>query len=139
MDDLDGPEPAVSNPRRSVREAPQTSIDKFWSSFTTKYPGTVHRILPSDIFAKKKALKADKGLVTGTGAVTSYEQAASECKRAVEKIAKECRRVNKKYRDQHFDIEVDLKGSPEPRNCLDGLGYNPQNLSPKSVKRVPVS
>ncbi len=75
--------------------------------------------------------------MNGQIAIKSYDQAAGECKHAVEKIAKECRRVNQKYRDPHFDIEFDLKG--KRRDCLDAL-YGPQEKAyPKSVKRIPVS
>ncbi|KAG8532786.1 uncharacterized protein KY384_002664 [Bacidia gigantensis] len=127
----------TSNSTSIVKESPQATIDKFWTKFSTKYPGTVHSVLPSDIFAKKKATKTRKGSVQGKGAVKSYDDAANECKRAVERIARECRRVNKKYRDQHFDIEYDLKAWPYTRNCLDGLGYIAERRYPKAVKRVP--
>ena len=73
----------------------------------------------------------------GQVAVKSYDQAAAECKHAVEKIAKECRRVNHKYRDPHFDIEFDLKRNQ--RDCLDALGDVDDKAYPKSVKRIPVS
>ena len=56
----------------------------------------------------------------------------------------ECRRVNQKYRDPHFDLDVDLNfGS---RDCLDGLNNTAPNpkpvvgpktvYNPQSVKRV---
>ncbi len=35
------------------------------------------------------------------------------------KIVKECRRLNQKYRDLHFDLEFDLKSNR--RDCLDSL------------------
>ena len=107
------------------------------SQFTTKYPGKVHSILPADIYAKSKASKTIKGVVSGQRTVKSYDQAASECKHAVEKIAKECRRVNHRYRDPHFDIEWDLKQGA--RDCLDGLEYSEESKTlPKTVKRIPV-
>lgn len=49
----------------------------------------------------------------------SYEEAAELCKAKVEKIVKECRRINQKYRDPHFDLEFDLKMGQN--NCLTGL------------------
>lgn len=104
--------------------------------FTTKYPGKVHTILPSDIYAKSKASKNKKGIIRGQRTIKSYDQAASECKNAVDKIAKECRRVNHRYRDPHFDIEWDLKRGF--RDCLDGLIPGEECAKPKSVKRVPV-
>ena len=75
--------------------------------------------------------------MNGQIALKSYDQAASECKHAVEKIASECRRVNHKYRDSHFDIEFDLKRNR--RDCLDALGEVYEKAYPKSVKRIPVS
>ena len=107
--------------------------------FTTKYPGKVLSILPADIYAKTKVSKNHTGAARGQVTAKSYDQAASECKNAVEKIAKECRRVNHKYRDSHFDIEFDLKRGY--RDCLDSLDENAgsENLRPKSVKRVTVS
>ena len=68
--------------------------------------------------------------------IKSYDQAAAECKHAVEKIAKECRRVNHKYRDPHFDIEFDLK--QKRRDCLDALGEDEGKAFPRSVKRITV-
>ena len=73
----------------------------------------------------------------GHAAGKSYDEAAAECQAAVEKIARECRRVNLKYRDPHFDIEFDLKRNN--RDCLDALSGAGGDLTPKSVKRVPVS
>lgn len=35
-------------------------------------------------------------------ATVSFETAVAACKEKVEKIAKECRRFNRKYRDAHF-------------------------------------
>ena len=74
--------------------------------------------------------------MNGQTAVKSYDQAAAECKHAVEKIAKECRRVNHKYRDSHFDIEFDLKWNR--RDCLDALGRVEDEADPRSVKRIQV-
>ncbi|KAL9104248.1 MAG: hypothetical protein Q9163_000796 [Psora crenata] len=123
--------------KKLKKQSPQRSVDQFWEKFTAKYPGKVRSILPSDIYAKRKARNTPKGEVNGQRIAKSYDQAALECKSAVEKIAKECRRVNHKYRDQHFDIEFDLKAWR--RDCLDGLQHNLEDYtaSPRSVKRVP--
>lgn len=45
--------------------------------------------------------------------------AAEQCRRKVAQIVKECRRVNQKYRDPHFDLELD-QGLMR-RDCLDSL------------------
>ncbi|KAF6228137.1 hypothetical protein HO133_007865 [Letharia lupina] len=137
--DFENPQPAPQSVQESPvkvrKQLPQRGVDEFWQKFTTKFPGKVHSILPADIYAKTKASKNTKGVVNGQIAVKSYDQAAAECKHAVEKIAKECRRVNHKYRDPHFDIEFDLKRNR--RDCLDALGEVPDKTYPKSVKRIP--
>ena len=96
-------------------------------------------ILPKNVYAKKAGEKVPKGVIKGENAVASYEEAAKICKDKVEKIAKECRRVNQKYRDPHFDIEFDLKWGTS--NCLTMLsgtsdGYADTAFRPGSVKRV---
>lgn len=130
--------PPAEKPKKPKQQFPQTGVDNFWNKFATKFPGKVHTILPGDVFAKSKAAHGPKGVVHGQAALKSYDQARDECKAAVEKIAKECRRVNMRYRDPHFDIEFDLKWRKD--DCLEGLGgWDGISFTPNSVKRVPVS
>ncbi len=91
------------------------------------------------MYAKTKALHSPKGVVSGQRAIKSYDEAAKECKYAVDKIVQECRRVNHRYRDPHFDIEFDLKQGQ--RDCLDGFQplKDDDKAQPRSVKRVTVS
>ncbi|KAL8723509.1 MAG: hypothetical protein Q9225_000242 [Loekoesia sp. 1 TL-2023] len=117
------------------KRVPQSNVDEFWDKFTTKFPGKVYSILPANVYAKTKAAQSPAGLVHGKATGKSYEEAAADCRAAVDSIAKECRRVNLKYRDPHFDIEFDLKRNR--RDCLDSLMGTSNDLSPKSVKRVP--
>ncbi|KAL8736713.1 MAG: hypothetical protein Q9166_000079 [cf. Caloplaca sp. 2 TL-2023] len=84
---------------------------------------------------KTKAAQSPVGLVHGQATGKSYDEAAADCKAAVDSIACECRRVNLKYRDPHFDIEFDLKRNK--RDCLDSLAGSGSDLTPKAVKRVP--
>ena len=145
-DHLDqGPPPPPASaqdpaPMKKVKKQfPQQTIDQFWDKFVTKFPGKVETILPSNIYAKSRAAKTPKGVVHGQAATKSYDEAKAECVEAVNKISKECRRVNMKYRDPHFDIDFDLKWNK--RDCLDGLTvdrWDEEGLVPKSVKRVPV-
>lgn len=77
--------------------------------------------------------------MTTTTCQASYEDAAATCRAKVEKIIKECRRINKKYRDPHFDIELDLKWGQN--DCLRSLSNRDEfvpgeDLRPESVKRV---
>ncbi|KAL8666873.1 MAG: hypothetical protein Q9202_001113 [Teloschistes flavicans] len=124
-----------TSPAKKVKKrVPQRNVDEFWDKFTTKFPGKIYSILPENVYAKTKAAQSPAGLVHGQATGKSYEQAAADCRAAVTKIAKECRRVNLKYRDPHFDIEFDLKRNR--RDCLDSLSRE-SDLGPKSVKRVP--
>jgi hypothetical protein len=134
-------EPEVQNPmqervKKMKKQPPQVTVDEFWTKFNTAFPGKVHTILPKDNIAKKEAAKTPQGLIHSEAAGKSYKEAAAECVAAVEKIAAECRRVNLKYRDPHFDIEWDLKRGR--RDCLDGLVSRDSDLAPRSVKRVSV-
>lgn len=60
------------------------------------------------------------------------------CRAKVAKIVKECRRVNQKYRDPHFDLEFDLKwGSRDTLESLCNTKGKPDSqFMPKSIKRV---
>ena len=121
---------------KAKKRVPQANVDEFWTKFNTAFPGKVHTILPKDAYARAKAAKNPKGAVHSQGAGKSYEEASAECVAAVEKIAAECRRVNLKYRDPHFDIEWDLKRGR--RDCLNGLVSSDWDLAPRSVKRISV-
>lgn len=73
-------------------------------------------------------------------AYVSYDDAVAICRAKVEKIVKECRRINMRYRDPHFDLEADLKLGR--RDCLESLpsfqeGKPPgHTFKPQSAKRV---
>lgn len=123
--------------KKAKKRPPQAGVDAFWAKFQTTFPGKVDTILPKNIYAKAKAAKNLKGTISSQGAGKSYEVASAECIATVDKIAAECRRVNLKYRDPHFDIEWDLKRGK--RDCLDGLVQSDWELDPRSVKRVAVS
>ena len=130
------PPPSESNPKKAPKKTPQNSLNNFWDAFTTKFPGKVDTVLPKNVYAKSKAAHEPKGTVHGQAAIKSYEEARTECVIAVEKIAKECKRVNMRYRDPHFDIEFDLKRGK--KDCLMGLNGTDEGFSPNSVKRIHV-
>ena len=124
-------------PGKKVKQrVPQRNVDELWDKFTTKFPGKIYSILPSNVYAKTKAAQSPVGLVHGRATRKSYDEAVADCRAAVDSIARECRRVNLKYRDPHFDIEFDLKRNR--RDCLKALDGSGSDLTPKSVKRVPV-
>ena len=131
--------PPPPPPRKVKKQSPQKTVDDFWNKFTTSFPGKVHTILPQNGYAKARAARQPKGPAHDQGALKSYEEAKAECQAAVNQIAKECRRVNMRYRDPHFDIEFDLKQNNGPKECLEGLApMDGEPFSPNSVKRVPV-
>ncbi|KAM0185415.1 hypothetical protein ACHAPI_012172 [Fusarium lateritium] len=128
---------SVSDLGDRSKVTPQQVIDKFWKQFTTKNPGKATTVIPSNTYTDFAAKRGNQ--VTTTTTEASYEEAAATCRAKVEKIVKECRRINKKYRDPHFDIEVDLKLNRN--DCLYSLSniedFQPGvDLTPQSVKRV---
>lgn len=121
--------------------SPQRSIDKFWKRFTTKHPGKPFTILPDNLYAKRAAIQASRKTASSKNAVDSYEQAAAMCRAKVEKIVRDCRRLNQKYKDPHFDIEFDFmqwQWYRAPEDCLVALDKDDTCLRPMSVKRVEV-
>ncbi|KAK3328384.1 hypothetical protein B0T19DRAFT_189622 [Cercophora scortea] len=103
---------------------PQQRVDEFWRRFMTNAPGKATTVLPKNELAEKLAKrKAAKESVIGGGETTtpqaSFDEAAALCRARVEGIVRECRRVNQKYRDPHFDLEFDLKTGR--RDCLESL------------------
>ncbi|PWY78339.1 putative calpain [Aspergillus heteromorphus CBS 117.55] len=123
-----------SNMRGKAKQAPQDTMKQFWDDFNSKFPGLVNTVLPDNPYARMKAARTPKGVIQGHHVGKSYEQAQKECQRAVERIARECERLNQKYCDPHFDIEVDLKCGR--RSYLDGLFAKNQEMCPRGVKRV---
>ncbi|OTA70765.1 cysteine proteinase [Hypoxylon sp. EC38] len=123
-------------PKKPKQQTPQEAIDEFWSKFTTKAPGKATTVIPHNEYVEKAAKRSTKAV--GTNTQTSYEEAAAVCKAKVAKIVKECRRVNQKYRDPHFDLEFDLKwGSRDTLESLCNTKEKPDSdFKPKSVKRV---
>ncbi|KAI5920972.1 hypothetical protein F4810DRAFT_702610 [Camillea tinctor] len=122
--------------RAKKKQAPQEAIDEFWSKFTTKTPGKATTVIPHNEYAEKAARRSNKAVETLTQ--SSYEEAAAVCRAKVDKIVKECRRVNQKYRDPHFDLELDLKwGGRDTLESLCNTKETPAStFKPKSVKRV---
>ncbi|ODA83010.1 hypothetical protein RJ55_01519 [Drechmeria coniospora] len=141
------------------KKPPQEAIDNFWAKFTTKTPGKATTVIPKNQFVSKMIKKPEQspgsdGMGTTadatasptvhskTTAQASYEDAAAMCRAKVAKIVKECRRVNKKYRDPHFDLESDLKlGRRDTLQSLSNLRGRPgtppgHDFCPRSAKRV---
>ena|SRR2546430_13074255 len=123
--------PMVTSTTTKVTKAPQQAIDDFWGTFTSKKRGKALTVLPDNYLAKKAAENNPKGKITGKSATANYESAAAKCREKVAKIAKECKRVNQKYRDAHFDLE-------DRKICLMGLTDTNASFVPQSIMRVGV-
>ncbi|KAL1891445.1 hypothetical protein Sste5346_007709 [Sporothrix stenoceras] len=125
--------PRLRPPRRaSVHRAPQEVIDDFWAEFQSKRPGKATSIIPQRAYADKAARRIAAQAASGSQSTTaSYAEAAAQCRAKVAHIVKECRRVNQKYRDPHFDLELDLQ--LDRRDCLEslsnvcGIDYGPSS------------
>ncbi|OQV07361.1 hypothetical protein CLAIMM_11807 [Cladophialophora immunda] len=132
--DLSIAPPPTKMRRKPRRQPPQETVNQFWDKLNPRHPGKVFTLLPNNPYARNKAAKTPRGTVSGQRAAKSYDEARAECERDVDRIVRECRRLNQKYRDMHFDIEWDLKSGQ--RNCLDGLSTPGDSMKPKGVKRV---
>lgn len=130
------PSSGSRTPRRPNNQPPQEVLKQFWEHFNTRFPGKVYTVLPDNPYARTKAARIPTGQIIGQNAAGSYDQARSNCIQSVHRIVQECQRVNQKYTDPHFDIEVDLKS--RRRDYLDGLDEVKLEMQPKGVKRVTV-
>lgn len=91
-------------------------------------------VVPHNKLADATAAAASHGSSKSVVATAGFEEAVENCKKKVEKIAKECRSANRKYRDFHFDLKWD------GRHCLDGLtDDHTSDLNPAAILRVAVS
>lgn len=90
--------------KRKKRLHPQQSINKVWKKFSNRKFYTALSVLPFDSVAPRSGLDRPNELLS-----EGYERAAEECRRKVEKIVKECKRVNMRYRDPGWDLVSDSK------------------------------
>ena len=130
----DPPPPAAPKPKPH----PQEKLAKFWKNFDPEYQGKITQILPDPLTIQTADKKVPNEPQQSSRASKSYEDARSECIRAVERIRKECEEQNVRFSDPHFDIEDDIKISNR-RDCLGGLVPDSYPFTvPGDVKRVPV-
>uniref|UniRef100_A0A0D2XSI3 Calpain catalytic domain-containing protein n=1 Tax=Fusarium oxysporum (strain Fo5176) TaxID=660025 RepID=A0A0D2XSI3_FUSOF len=137
-------QPATTNnndqkKKKKKKLPPQKSINRIWKKFSKRKFHKALAVLPFDPVQPPATYHSNELLSAG------YERAAEECRRKVEKIIKECKRVNMRYRDPGWDLDWDLKY--EKGHCLNHLGSQKFELNrttllrsqvavPKAVKRV---
>ncbi|GKU17013.1 unnamed protein product [Fusarium langsethiae] len=125
--------------KKKKKLPPQKSINQIWKKFSKRKFHKALAVLPFDPVQPPATYHSNELLSAG------YERAAEECRRKVEKIIKECKRVNMRYRDPGWDLDWDLKY--EKGHCLNNLGTQKFELNkttllsskaavPKAVKRV---
>ncbi|KAG4277403.1 hypothetical protein FPRO04_14107 [Fusarium proliferatum] len=125
--------------RKKKKFPPQKSINRTWKKFSKRKFHKALAVLPFDP-VKPPAIHHSNELLSA-----GYERAAEECRRKAEKITKECKRVNMRYRDPYWILDWDLKF--EKGHCLNNLGSqkfelnettraNPRSVVPKAAKRV---
>ncbi|KAG9257198.1 uncharacterized protein F5Z01DRAFT_617296 [Emericellopsis atlantica] len=126
--------------KRKKRLPPQQSVNRIWKKFSNRKFHKALSVLPFDPVQPPACSDRSNELLSD-----GYERAVEECRRKVEKIVKECKRVNQRYRDPGFDLDWDFKY--EKGNCLNSLGSSKFELNsttllsstasvPKAVKRV---
>lgn len=130
-----------ANKKKKKRKVPpQQRINRIWKRFSDKRFNKAVAVLPFDPVLPPSISERSNELLSA-----GYERAASECRRKVQKIIQECRRVNMRYRDPGWDLDWDLK--MEKGHTLNTLGrtkydlsmstmLNPSSVVPKAVKRV---
>lgn len=96
---------------------PQQSINKIWKKFSSRKFHKALSVLPFDPVLPPASTDRPNEILT-----QGYERAAEECRRKVQKIVKECKRVNMRYRDPGWDLVS------APR-CLQTIGTSPLTAS----------
>ncbi|KAK6343165.1 hypothetical protein TWF718_008538 [Orbilia javanica] len=128
------PAPQIS--KKSSSGSAQEKLNKFWKKFRANRAGRPTIVLPYNPFAEAaKPTGTSYGPTIPIVATAQFDEAAAGCKAKVEKIARECRKLNQKYRDYYFDLSGDDPRVSYPRYCIDGFEYN-DDATPKAVKRV---
>ena len=128
--------------RRSVASITKPQNDefyRFWDRFLATSPHRTHasalgRRLEQTL---KDAGDEENGLRTQESPAASYEQAKKECQAKVQAIIAECTRLNQRYRDRQFEVEL------AQHDCIvplvdDEDNSNSNAIRPSGVKRVKV-
>lgn len=128
--------------RRSVVSITKPQNDEFYRSWDRFLAVSPHRAHASALGRRleqtlKDAGDEEKGLHTQVSPAASYEQAKKECQDKVQAIIDECTRLNQKYRDRHFEVELSQHDCIVPLVDDDGDSSS-HAIRPSGVKRVKV-
>ena len=136
-----------SNSKKKKKKSlpPQEAINKIWTRFSASKFSKATVILPQTSPDSSRAVPPSESRPNNLLVSEDFGRAVLECRTKVQKLIRECRRVNMRYRDPTFDIDWDLKW--EKGYCLNGLidfkfdtssrsFSNPNSTVPKAVKRV---
>lgn len=85
--------------KKKKRLPPQQSINRIWKKFSNRKFHKAICILPFDPVVPIASSDTPNELLS-----EGFERAAEECRRKVQKIVKECKRVNMRYRDPGWDL-----------------------------------
>jgi hypothetical protein len=123
----------------SISNKPQNDeFYRFWDRFLATSP---NRSLSTSALGRrleqtlKDAGDEENGLHTQESPAASYEQAKKECQAKVQAIIAECTRLNQRYRDRRFEVELAQHDCIVP--LVDDEG-NSNTIQPSGVKRVKV-
>lgn len=93
--------PAEKEERKRLkrRPPPQIAINRIWKAFQQKRFTKALAVLPFDpVQPSASSGRPNEPLTAG------YERAVQECRTKVQKIIRDCKRVNMRYRDVGWDI-----------------------------------
>lgn len=100
--------------KKKTKPPPQQSINKIWRHFSAKKFSRALSVLPFDPVPLPAEPERSNELLSA-----GYDRAVEECRRKVQKIIRECRRVNMRYRDPGWDV-VSSAHTPTPSSRLWG-------------------
>lgn len=112
--------------RRRRFPTPQQVVVDFWDSYIAKAPSSVTTIFPRSVHGTPFVQQRQQY------AYASYEAAAEACKRAAERISRDCQRTNMMYTDPEFDLITNLDECCFGLLSLEGGSLDEQSLDERS-------
>ncbi|EJT69099.1 hypothetical protein GGTG_13367 [Gaeumannomyces tritici R3-111a-1] len=126
--------------KKKIKSSAQGIINAAWEPLYQNQPLRPLRVLPNNPVPTSTTASVQDELFT-----EGYERVARKCKKRVLEIVEECRRSNKRYLDENFDLSHDLQvKNGDTLNYLGNTMFklntdtmrDPKSDIPKDVKRV---